>query len=111
MTTPPAPPVIEIRGLQTRFGSTMIHRHIDLDVNAGQMLGLVGGSGSGKTTLLREMVGLLKPNRGTVKLFGDSVMYPTLSVTDVVLTAGMLLVAISVQMLMDGLTAYLKSSA
>ena len=74
MTTPPAPPVIEIRGLQTRFGSTMIHRHIDLDVNAGQMLGLVGGSGSGKTTLLREMVGLLKPNRGTVKLFGDSVL-------------------------------------
>ena len=74
MTTPPAPTVIEIRGLQTRFGSTMIHRHIDLDVNAGQMLGLVGGSGSGKTTLLREMVGLLKPNRGTVKLFGDSVL-------------------------------------
>ena len=68
-----ASPVIEIRGLETRFGSTVIHRHIDLDVEAGQMLGLVGGSGSGKTTLLREMVGLLKPNRGSVRLFGDSV--------------------------------------
>ncbi len=54
-------PVIEIRGLETRFGRTLIHRDIDLRVEAGQMLGLVGGSGSGKTTLLREMVGLLKP--------------------------------------------------
>ena len=66
-------PVIEIRGLETRFGRTLIHRDIDLRVEAGQMLGLVGGSGSGKTTLLREMVGLLKPRRGSVHLFGQSV--------------------------------------
>ena len=66
-------PVIEIRGLETRFGRTLIHRDIDLRVEAGQMLGLVGGSGSGKTTLLREMVGLLKPYRGSVRLFGQSV--------------------------------------
>jgi len=67
------PPVIQIRGLSTRFGETVIHRQIDLDVAAGQMLGLVGGSGSGKTTLLREIVGLLAPSSGTVKLFGHSV--------------------------------------
>ena len=66
-------PVVEIRGLETRFGNTLIHQDIDLDVEAGQMLGLVGGSGSGKTTLLREMVGLLKPRCGTVRLFGQSV--------------------------------------
>ena len=65
--------VIEIRGLSTRFGETVIHRQIDLDVEAGQILGLVGGSGSGKTTLLREIVGLLAPSTGTVKLFGHSV--------------------------------------
>ena len=40
---------IEVRGLSTRFGDTVIHRKVDLDVEAGQMLGLVGGSGSGKT--------------------------------------------------------------
>ena len=67
-------PVIEIRGLHTRFGSTVIHRGIDLDVAAGQTLGLVGGSGSGKTTLLREIVGLLVPDSGTVKLFGHSIL-------------------------------------
>ncbi len=65
-------PVIEIRGLTTRFGDTVIHRDIDLDVEAGQVLGLVGGSGSGKTTLLREIVGLLVPNKGTIRLFGQS---------------------------------------
>jgi len=63
-------PAIEIRGLCTRFGDVVIHQDIDLDVEAGQMLGLVGGSGSGKTTLLREIVGLLRPSAGTLKLFG-----------------------------------------
>lgn len=61
-------PVIQIRGVNTRFGDTIIHRAIDLDVEAGQILGLVGGSGSGKTTLLREIVGLLAPNSGSVRL-------------------------------------------
>jgi len=65
-------PAIEIRGLCTRFGDVVIHQDIDLDVEAGQMLGLVGGSGSGKTTLLREIVGLLRPSAGTLKLFGQT---------------------------------------
>jgi len=70
------PPAIEIRGLCTQFGDVVIHRDIDLDVEAGQMLGLVGGSGSGKTTLLREIVGLLAPSRGSVRLFGQAVLDP-----------------------------------
>ena len=67
-------PAIEIRGLCTLFDDVVVHQDIDLDVAAGQMLGLVGGSGSGKTTLLREIVGLLPPTRGTVKLFGQAVL-------------------------------------
>lgn len=64
------PNVIEIEGLWTRFGATIVHRGVDLCVHAGEVLGLVGGSGSGKTTLLRQMLGLERPYRGTVRVFG-----------------------------------------
>ncbi|HPT50230.1 MAG TPA: ATP-binding cassette domain-containing protein [Accumulibacter sp.] len=67
-------PAIEIRGVWTRFGDNVVHRDIDLRIDAGQIVGLVGGSGSGKTTLLREIVGLLAPSQGTVKLFGQDVL-------------------------------------
>lgn len=66
-------PVVQVRGLSTRFGETVIHRDLDLDVLAGQVMALVGGSGSGKTTLLREIIGLLTPERGTVRLFGEPI--------------------------------------
>ncbi|WP_153108765.1 ABC transporter ATP-binding protein [Propionivibrio limicola] len=69
-------PVIQLRGIVTRFGRTVIHDGIDLDVESGQILCLVGGSGSGKTTLLREIVGLLEPSAGEVRLFGERVLDP-----------------------------------
>ena len=62
--------VIEVAGLWTRFGRTVVHRDISLNVARGEVMGLVGGSGSGKTTLLRQMLGLERPYRGTVKVFG-----------------------------------------
>lgn len=71
-----SPPVIDVQGVWTRFGETQVHEDIDLVVHRGEMLGLVGGSGSGKTTLLREIVGLLKPTKGEVRLFGHSVFGP-----------------------------------
>lgn len=64
--------VIEVEGLWTRFGETVIHRDINLCVHRGEVLALVGGSGSGKTTLLRQILGLEKPARGTVCLFRQS---------------------------------------
>lgn len=62
---------VQVRGLETRFGQTWVHRGIDLAVPAGEVVALVGGSGSGKTTLLRQMVGLLRPTAGEVSLFGE----------------------------------------
>ncbi len=63
-------PVIEIAGLDTCFGSHVIHENINLTIYKGEILALVGGSGSGKTTLLRQMLGLTRPARGSVRVLG-----------------------------------------
>jgi phospholipid/cholesterol/gamma-HCH transport system ATP-binding protein len=62
--------IIEIRNLWTQFGAQVVHRDLNLCVHRGEVLSLVGGSGSGKTTLLRQMLGLEKPARGEVLVFG-----------------------------------------
>lgn len=66
--------VIEIRGLRTQFGTTVIHENLDLDIRRGEIVALVGGSGSGKTTLLRAIIMLLAPVAGSIKLFGQSIV-------------------------------------
>lgn len=63
-------PIIEIKDLKIRLGGTWVHKGINLTVNRGEVLGIVGGSGSGKTTLLREMLGLAKPDSGSIRIFG-----------------------------------------
>ena len=62
---------VSIGDLSTRFGDVWVHRHIDLEIGRGEMVALVGGSGSGKTTLLRQMIGLLAPTSGEIRLLGE----------------------------------------
>lgn len=63
-------PVIEVRGLDNRFGSHVVHENLDLDLFKGEILGVVGGSGTGKSVLLRSIVGLHKPSEGRIRVFG-----------------------------------------
>ena len=69
----PAEPgaVISIRGLVNRFGSQVVHDGLDLDVRAGEVLGVVGGSGTGKSVLLRTVVGLNPPYAGRIVVLGE----------------------------------------
>jgi phospholipid/cholesterol/gamma-HCH transport system ATP-binding protein len=63
-------PIIEITNLKTGFGNTLIHNGLNLTVNRGEVLGIVGGSGSGKTTLLRAILALNRPFSGSIRIFG-----------------------------------------
>jgi phospholipid/cholesterol/gamma-HCH transport system ATP-binding protein len=67
------PPVIEVSNLWTRFGRAVVHQDLDLKIYAGEILSIVGGSGTGKTVLLRQMLGLEKPARGSVYVFGECI--------------------------------------
>lgn len=69
-----AEPVIAIRGLTNRFGKTVVHEDLSLDVMRGEVLGVVGASGSGKSVLLRSIVGLQPPSAGRITLLGTDVL-------------------------------------
>ena len=71
-----APSVIELDGVCMSFRGHVVHGDLSLQVRAGQIVGLLGGSGSGKTTLLREILGLLRPDSGAVRLFGVDLNEP-----------------------------------
>ncbi|MBZ4192973.1 MAG: ATP-binding cassette domain-containing protein [Candidatus Contendobacter sp.] len=66
--------VIAVRELRTQFGATVIHDRLDLDIQRGEIVALVGGSGSGKTTLLRAIIMLLQPVAGSIQLFGQEIV-------------------------------------
>ncbi len=66
--------VISVRNLTNRFGKTVVHQGLDLDVRRGEVLGVVGASGSGKSVLLRSIVGLQTPAAGQITVLGTVVL-------------------------------------
>lgn len=65
-------PVIKVRGLRNQFGDHVVHDNLDLSLNHGEILGVVGGSGTGKSVLMRSIIGLKHPDDGTVEVFGEN---------------------------------------
>jgi phospholipid/cholesterol/gamma-HCH transport system ATP-binding protein len=70
----PAPEwVIDARGIVTRFGKQVVHNGLDLQIRRGDLVAMIGGSGTGKSVLLREIIGLHRPDSGSVNLLGTDV--------------------------------------
>ncbi|SFU75230.1 phospholipid/cholesterol/gamma-HCH transport system ATP-binding protein [Polaromonas sp. YR568] len=67
-------PIVDIKKLWTVFQNgdkkSVVHKDLDLRVERGEVLSLVGGSGTGKTVLLRQMLGLEKPTQGEITVLG-----------------------------------------
>jgi ABC-type multidrug transport system ATPase subunit len=71
-------PVIDVRNLSRRFGAHDALADVNLTIPRGVVFALVGANGAGKTTLIRHAMGLLRPQRGSVSVFGlDPVSNPT----------------------------------
>lgn len=66
-------PLIELTDVNFAYGANKVLANIHLEIQKGEYVGIIGPNGGGKTTLLQVMLGLLHPNHGTVRLFGESI--------------------------------------
>jgi phospholipid/cholesterol/gamma-HCH transport system ATP-binding protein len=66
-------PKISLRGLKKSFGPKVVLDGIDLDVGVGESVVVIGGSGTGKSVMVKCMIGLLRPDSGSIKIDGQEV--------------------------------------
>ena len=62
--------LLEVQGIVTRFGAQTVHAGLDMRVESGEVFGVIGGSGTGKSVLLRTILGLRRPDAGSVRFLG-----------------------------------------
>ena len=70
-------PVLEIRGVNIHYGPVHVLKDIDLAINAGELVCLLGGNASGKTTTLKTILGMVRPSSGEVLMNGEIVTNDT----------------------------------
>ncbi len=95
--------IIEVSGLSTHYGNTLIHDNIFFNVKRGEIFSILGGSGSGKTTLLHTLIFLHRPTNGEIKILDtdiwklkDSKQYTIMQKIGVVFQFGALFSSLSV---------------
>ncbi|HQU01408.1 MAG TPA: ATP-binding cassette domain-containing protein, partial [Acetobacteraceae bacterium] len=61
-------PCLEVTGLTKRFGGLVAVKGIDMNLHRGEILGLIGPNGSGKSTVMKLIMGIERPNEGSIRL-------------------------------------------
>ncbi|MCD4692325.1 MAG: ATP-binding cassette domain-containing protein [Calditrichales bacterium] len=67
-------PIIKIEHLSSGYNGKQVLKDISLDIYPNEIMAVLGTSGCGKTTLLKHLIGLLKPDKGTIKLFNKDIV-------------------------------------
>jgi phospholipid/cholesterol/gamma-HCH transport system ATP-binding protein len=75
-------PKIELKGVRKRFGPKVVLDGVDLRIEPGSSLVIIGGSGTGKSVMLKSVLGLIRPDEGTITVDGEDVTYLTGSARD-----------------------------
>ena len=66
-------PVVRLNSVNKLYGKLRAVNNLDLEIESGEILGLIGHNGAGKTTTLKMMVGLLTPTSGSIEILGQDI--------------------------------------
>lgn len=72
--------IIETKNLTKKFGATRVVNHVDLKVKKGEIYGFLGPNGAGKTTTIRMLLGLARPSKGSIHMFGKDIRKEKLAI-------------------------------
>jgi ABC-2 type transport system ATP-binding protein len=72
--------IIKTNKLTKKFGSKRVVNHVDLQVKRGEIYGFLGPNGAGKTTTIRMLLGLARPTKGSIQIFGEDIKKDKLSI-------------------------------
>lgn len=65
--------MLELENVEKYIGDKLIFKNVNIKIEKGETYAIIGPSGSGKSTLLRTMIGLVKPTKGSIKIFGEDI--------------------------------------